>query len=346
MSSTIATDSPTENEFSSLSKIQKLAAFLVILKAESAAQIMSQLDDAELEAVSAEITKISSLSQEFQAEVLQEFSPVAVDAATSLNGGVGLAKILLEKSVGSSRASDILCRVTPARAQVAAMQQVAGIEPRQLFNLLRNEQLQTVALVASYMAPERASQLLSLLRPELQDEVIERLATLAPTSIEVVESVAEMLQKKFANNRARPLNQTGGVKAAAQVLNAFPRKTSDTILMSLRERNAALYDAVDKNMFTFADLERLDPKTLQKIMQEVDMRTLSIALKAASEKLKSVFFSCLSKRAADTVREEISFLGTLKPNQVEAAQGEIIETVKRLEGAGEVNLDELRQNAA
>jgi flagellar motor switch protein FliG len=343
MNNTMAADATATMEFSKLTKFQKLAAFLLILKPENAAQIMGQLEEAELEAVSAEIAKFTNISQELQAEILREFSPVALEAATSIRGGVGSAKHLLEKSVGVFRASDILCRVAPAQNQVAAMEQIVEIDPRQLYNVLRHEQLQTIALVASYMSPDKASQLLSLLRPELRAQVVERLAGMAPTSIEIVESVAEMLQKKLTNNRAGAVNQTGGVKAAAQLLNAFSRDVSDSVLISLKERNAELGEAVMKKMFTFDELERLNPQTLQKILQEVDIRMLSVALKSAGESVKTALFACLSKRAAENLREEISFLGPLKLSQIEEAQGHIIESVKQLEASGEIDLDELRQ---
>ena len=338
-------DDTASPDYASMNKLQKLAAFLLILDAENASRLMGALDEQELETVSAEMARFSSVPQDLQMELLREFSPVAVEAATSVGGGVDRVKSLLEQSVGRFRASDIMCRVMPTRTTVVAMQQIVDMDPRQLFNLLRHEQLQIIALVASYMTANKASQLLSLLRPEQREDVIERLATLAPTSVEVVEDVAEMLQKKLANNRTRALSQTGGTKAAAQLLNALPRNISEPILLSLRERNADLGAAVLKKMLTFEELERLDSKSLQKVMQEVDMRSLAIALKSASEGLKNAILSCISKRAAESIREEISFLGPLKVSQIETAQGEIIEIVRRLEAEGSVDLEALRHTS-
>jgi flagellar motor switch protein FliG len=202
-----------------------------------------------------------------------------------------------------------------------------------------------MALVASYLTKEKASQLLTLMRPDMREQVIERLARLAPTSIEVVESVAEALQRKIGNSRTRALNQTGGLKVAAQLLNALPKDISKSILVSLRERNSDLAEAVSKKMFTFEELERLDVKTLQKILQTVDLRTLTVSLKTASESLKAKLLSCVSKRAAEGIAEEISFMGPLKLSEIEAARSLIIDTVKQLEGDGEVDLDDMRQAA-
>jgi flagellar motor switch protein FliG len=200
-----------------------------------------------------------------------------------------------------------------------------------------------MALVVSYLPSQKASQFLSLVRPELREQLVERLATLSPTSIEVVESVAESLQANLAGNPASALSHTGGIKVAAELLNALPKNLSDSILASLRERNADLGEAVLKKMLTFEELARLDSKTLQKILQEVDFRSLAVALTTAPLNLKNKFFSSISKRAADNVREEISFLGQIKASEIDQAQMEIIETVRKLESDGTINLDAIRQ---
>jgi flagellar motor switch protein FliG len=141
------------------------------------------------------------------------------------------------------------------------------------------------------------------------------------------------------------LNQTGGAKQAAQVLNAMPKTVSKSILDSLKERNPELGQAVLQKMFTFEELEGLDSKVLQKIFQNIELSVLTVALKGANEKLTNKLLSCLSKRAAESVREEISFLGAVKLRQIEGAQAQIIEAVRKLESEGEIDLDEMRMAA-
>jgi flagellar motor switch protein FliG len=343
MESTNQAGAGATSEFASLTGIQKLAALLLVLDTDNAAKLMAQFEEPELEAVSAEMAKFTMISQEMQYDLLREFSTVAVEAASAVQGGVDRAKGLLEKSVGTYRAADIIGRVSPQLPSVAAMQQIVEMDTRQVFNVLRYEQLQTIALVVSYLPPDKASQMLTLVRPDLREKVIERLATLAPTSVEVVESVAEELHSKLAGNRTQALSHTGGVKIAAQVLNGLPKNVADSILVALKERNSDLGEEVLKKMLTFDELQGLNSKTLQKIMQEVDMRTLAVALKTAGDGLKTALLSCISKRAAENVREEMSFLGPLKLREIEEAQGEIIATVRRLEGDGEIDLEEIRQ---
>ncbi len=328
--------SPTD--IGQMTKVQKLAALLILLGPESAAQIVKIFDEHELELISVEMSKITLISQELQADILREFSEVALNSATGVLGGVGFTKSVLERSVGASRASDIINRISPASEPVPAMKQIIEMEPRQLSNLLKIENPQTIALVVSYLSPDKSSQLLMLLRPEVRDQVVERLATLAPTPVEVVERIADVLNRRAGTKAARAVNQTGGIKNAANLLNALDKNTGQSMLVELERRNPELTAAIRQKMFTFDDLALLDAASLQKIMREVDMRDLAVSLKTASPQLKSKLLSCISKRAAETVNEEISFLGPLKKKDIEAAQLRIIDNVRQLESQGEIDL--------
>jgi flagellar motor switch protein FliG len=225
------------------------------------------------------------------------------------------------------------------------VRRIADLEPRLLANLIKDENVQTIALVASYLRADKASEVLNLLRAEVRDQVIERLASLGPTPIEVIETVAEVLQRRLTGSSSRGLQQTGGVKSAADLLNSLKKDVSKTILASLEERNAELGQAIRQKMFTFADLIKLDSTSLQKILREVDMRDLALALKKADDGIKAKLFSAISKRAAETVNEEISFMGAVKLKEIDAAQVRIIEVVRRLETDGEIDLESMGEPA-
>lgn len=321
-----------------MTKVQKLAALLIILGPESASQILKIFDEHELEVITAEMTKMTLIPHDLQQDILSEFSDVAINAGTGILGGVNFARSALERSVGLFRASDIIGRVAPSSAPVPAMKQITDMDTRQLCNLLKQEQPQTIALITSYLSPEKSSQLLMLLRPDLRDQVVERLATLAPTPVEVVERVADVLNRRAGAKPTSALNQTGGVKNAADLLNALDKNIGLAMLMELEKRNPELSQAIRQKMFTFEDLAQLDSASLQKVMREVDMRDLAVSLKTASPELKAKLLSCISKRAAETVNEEISFLGPLKKKDIETAQLRIIDNVRQLESQGEIDL--------
>ncbi len=339
----IQTQSDSAGESVKLTKIQKLAALLIILGPEGAAKILGSLDEREVEAVSTEMARTPMVDADLQSEILNEFGEVALMAGTSLRGGLAFTRTALEKALGAKKASHVIARVTPTRPATGFMRQIVELEAREICNLLKNEQPQTIALMTSYLPADKASQLLWALRPELRASVVERLATLGPTPTEVVDRVAEIVAQKMSGNSARLVNQTGGVKSAADLLKAMEKEAGRTLLASIEERNPELGKLIRQKMFLFEDLGLLEVASLQKLLREVDTRDLAVALKNSSDQLKKALLSCISKRAAETVAEEMTFLGTLKLREIEGAQMRIIDVVRRLESEGEIDLSEIDQ---
>ena len=330
-------------EIQRLSRQQKLAALLVMLGPDAAAQLLRGFEPLEVESICSEMAKFSMIGQDLQTQILREFSEVAVDAGTAVRGGVDVTRATLEKAIGVFKATEILSRVAPTRSSVAAIQEIVDMEPRQVYNLIRHEQPQTVALVLSYIGADKAAETLSFFQPDQRDKVLERIATLAPTPVEVVEKVVAVLVAKRGVNQTRALSQTGGVKTAADLLNAMDKNQGKNLLGSLEERNPELSQAIRQKMFTFEDLANLDMTVLQRILREVDLRELALALKSASEKLKTKLLACITKRAAETVQEEITFMGPVRLRDIEAAHMHVIDAVRRLENEGAIDLGEARK---
>jgi flagellar motor switch protein FliG len=342
MSATLEIHPEMGAEAGALTKVQKLAALLVMLGTESAATILRQFQAREIEAISREMARFNLITRDQQHEILQEFSEVAVAASTSIAAGVEVTRNTLEKAIGSFKASDVLGRVVSSRAPVGAMQVIAEMDARHIFNLIRDEQVQAITFIISHLSPEKGAQILALLRPEQRDQVVERLAVLAPTPVEVAEKVVDVLNAKMGVKQTRAMTQTGGVTTVADVLNAMDKTVSRTLLTSIEERNPDLSLAIRKKMFTFEDLLSLGGPSIQRIMREVEMRDVAVALKKASEPLKKLLLSNISRRAAESVQEEMAFLGQIKLRDVEAAQFRIIDIVRKLEAEGEIDLDDAR----
>jgi flagellar motor switch protein FliG len=328
------------SENGSLSKVQMLAALLVMLGTESAAVILRQFQPREIEAISREMARFNLISREQQQQILEEFSDVALSASTSISAGADVTRHTLEKALGSFKASDVMGRVATTRAPLGSMQIIAEMDPRQVFNLVREEHIQVVTFVVSHLTPEKAAQVLNMLSPEKRELAVERLASLAATPVEVAEKVVEVLNTKLGVKQTRALSQTGGVTSVADVLNAMDKTVSRELLTNLESRNPELTMSIRKKMFTFEDLLLLNGSAIQRIMREIEMRDLTISLKKASEPLKKLLLGNISRRAAESVQEEIAFMGNVKARDIEAAQFRIIDAVRKLEAEGEIDLDE------
>jgi flagellar motor switch protein FliG len=337
----VATDT---TDYVEMTKLQKLAALLIILGQESASHLLRNLDEEELEEVSMEMARLTFVSQELQQDILEEFAEVAVAASAAILGGPSYAKSALERSVGPARASDILRRVSPGAVPTAALQPLLDMDCQDLINLLKGEQPQTLALIISYLPAEKISRFLVLLPPKARENVMMRLATMGASPVEVVERIASVLHQKTGTKPVRPLNQTGGVTTAAAVLNSLDRDVSQSVLVDLEKRNPKLHEEIRRKMFTFEDLVLLGPAALQKIVRQIDFDDLALALKTATFKLKTLLLSALTKRAGEEVLEKMAMLGPLQKREIEAAQARIVNAVRQLEGGGEINLNNLRNS--
>jgi flagellar motor switch protein FliG len=323
------------------SRVQKLAALLVILGPEAAAQVLQGFGPREVEELSAEMAKVPTISPQLRDDVLRDFSQVAVEAGTSLRGGVEVARATLAKAIGVFKATEVLSRTAPSRPNVGCVQAFDGMEPRQIYNLTRQEQPPIIALVLSYISPAKAAEALAFFAPEQRDKILERVATLAPTPVEVIEKVVEVLLARRGAIQTRALNQTGGIKTAAEVLNLMDKMQGRSLLGTLEERNPELGQAIRQKMFTFEDLIQLDAAMLQRLLRAVDVRELALALKRnASEKLKAALLGAVSRRAAEAIQEEIQFMGSVRLKDIQDAQMRILDGARQLDADGVIDLSE------
>ncbi len=322
-----------------LTASQKLATFLIVMGEDAAAEIIKNFDDNERELVCAEMANLPLLDSTEQGAVLQEFTSMAVEAQSGISGSVDFTRAVLEKSVGLFKAAEIIGRVGTARTSVATMQQIIDLDSVSICNLLKEEDPQTIALVVSYLPALKGSEVLMSMPERVREMVVEKLATLESTPIEVVETLGEVLSSKVGERVSRALNQTGGEKSAAAVLNAMNKDERKKLLDNMDERAPDLVRSIRMKMFTFDDLQTLDVKTMQKIMREVDANKLAVALSAATDQLKDAMLGALSKRAAENVKDEIENMGKVSLREVEANQNSIIDVVRQLETEGEISLE-------
>ncbi len=326
-------------DYAKLTRQQKLALFLVVIGPEAAADVLRQFDDAEIELLCREMSTISIVPHAIQKQVVEELSTVLAQSANCALGGLGYAQKALELAKGDYKATAIIGRVGPVGTSVDVIKDISEMEGRQIFNLIKNEQPQTISFVLSYLDSAKCSEVFALLGPELREEVLERLGTIESTSLELVAKIASSLGKHF-DSKVRPaFHRSGGVRAVADLLNQLDKEMSKNLLARLEERNATLSAAIRKKLFSFEDLNRLQPADLQRILREVDSSNLAISMKSASEPLREKIYASISKRAAESLKEEIEMLGPVRLKDVEVAQDAIIQVVRRLEEEGQISVD-------
>jgi flagellar motor switch protein FliG len=326
-------------DYTKLSRQQKLALFLIVIGPESAAEVLRQFEDPEVEMLCREMSTFTIIPAGAQRQAVEEFSTLVANGAGSALGGLGYAQRTLEIAKGDYKAAAILSRVGPVGTAVDVIKDISEMEGRQIFNLVKYEQPQTISFLLSYLDSTKAADVFGLLSPDLREEVIERLGTIESTSLELVGKIARSLGKHYDTKTRPSFHSSGGIRAVADLLNQLDKETSKNLLARLEERNATLSAAIRKKLFSFEDLNRLQPADLQRVLREVDSSNLAISMKSASETLRGKFYASISKRAAESLKEEIEMLGPVRLKDVEAAQDAIIQVVRRLEEEGQISLD-------
>jgi len=318
-----------------LSGLQKAAILLISMGREASTKVFNHLSEEEIEQLTLAIANIQKVDPKEKQEVLQEFHEMCIAQDYLAVGGIGYAQDVLESAVGKEKAKQIIMRLT-SQLQIKPFDFARRIDPIQIYNFLQNEHPQTIALVLAHLEPQQASSILSSLTEELQSDVARRIALLEQASPEVIKEVERILEEKLATSIRHDYSVVGGIESIVSILNGVDRSTEKSILEQLEMDNQELADEIKKRMFVFEDIITLDPRAIQRVIQEVENQDLLLALKAASPEVKKVIFDNMSRRMVETFEEEMQYLGPVRVKDVEESQGRIVSVIRRLEDAGEV----------
>lgn len=315
--------------------LRKSAIVLLSLEKPLAAEVMSQLSKESVESLTMEIAKLEDVTKDDQDSVIEEFYNLGLARTHIERGGMDYAFELLKQSLGPEKATSILDNVKQSLSSVPfGFLQKAGAE--NLLTFVMEEHPQTIALILSHLPSGLAAEVLSGLPSNKQLEVIRRVANMEQTSPEVVRDVEKSLETRMRSMFMQQLEKAGGVQSVAQILNVTDRMTNKAILETLEQEDPELVEQIRRLMFVFDDLMKLDDKAIQMLLKEVETSQWALALKGASDELKSKIQGNLSQRAAAMLQEEMQYLGPVRVTDVEAMQQTIVDAVRRLEDAGEI----------
>ena len=315
---------------------QKAAILFITLGPEASSGILKRLPEPEIQKITYEIANITSVNSEQRQAILEEFLQINKAKDYILEGGMDYAKTLLSKAIGPQRANEILEKVSEATQQYRPFAIARKADPSQLLNVISFEQPQTIALILCYLQPEKAAQVMAELPEEMQSEVAYRIATMSNTSPMVIKEIEKVLESKLSSVVRTEMTVIGGVPSLVDILNQVDRTTEKNITEGLEREDAELADKVKSSMFVFEDIITLDDVSIQRILREVDVKDLSLALKGCSEEVAEAIYRNQSKRAAASLKEDMEFLGPVRLMDVEKAQQSIVSIIRRLDEAGEI----------
>lgn len=319
-----------------LTGIEKAAILFITLGPDLSSKILKKLPESMIEKITFEIANITRVEPAVKDEIITEFVETQRASQYIKEGGLDYARDILTKALGSKKAEEILMnseRIAQTRKPFTLARKT---DPIQLLKTIVNEHPQTIALISCFLQPDKAAQILSGLPEEIKSDVAYRIATMNKTSPKVIKQVEQILDKKLSNVLEGNFEAYGGIKTLVEILNSTNRGTEKSILEALEQEDADLAEEIKDSMFVFEDIINLDNVYVQRVLRDVDNSDLALALKGSSKEVADHVYANISKRAAETLREDIEFMGPVRITAVEEAQHKIVGIIRRLDEAGEI----------
>lgn len=305
----------------------KVAVLMKALGREAVQEVLTQLSDGEREQVMVHVSQLGELAPEVVEKVAQEFIALAPQFHRD---------VLPQDPAAQSKGPAARSKGDDSAEGKQKLEAIEAMDPEQLAETIRNEHPQTIALIASHLKPEKASQVLGTLPDELRGEVAIRVANLKKVMSGMVAEVDKVFKEILDGASTSSTYRTGGIDHLADILNQSTELVGDQIMADIEEIDPELAARIKERMFIFDDLILVDDRGMQKVLRQVETRELAVALKAAAEETKEKVFTNMSQRAAEILQEEIESLGPVRMAEVEEAQQKVTRIIQEMESKGEI----------
>jgi flagellar motor switch protein FliG len=328
-----ASKAPVKEDLRSLTGPERAAIFLLSLGEEHGAKLWAMLEEDEVRELSQAMSNLGTVSSGLVEKLLIEFVS-QLSSTGSLMGSYESTERLLQRFIQPDKVGQIMEEIRGPAGRTM-WDKLANVNETVLANYLKNEYPQTVAVVLSKIKSEHAARVLAALPEEFSLDVVQRMLRMESVQKDILDKVEQTLRTEFMSNLARTAKRDAH-EMMAEIFNNFDRQTENRFLTALEERNRESSERIKALMFTFEDLGKLDPGSVQTLLRYVEKDKLAIALKGATDSLRDVFFSNMSERAGKILREDMEALGPVRLKDVDEAQMRMVNVAKDLANKGEI----------
>ena len=313
------------------------AILLMLLADEDAGELVKSLDPVSVRRLGESMFKVAN-ADEATIEAALDMFVERSRATSALSVGIEpRVRSVFTRALGNVRADNILTQIAP-RSSAAALEMLRWLEVDTISTILRHEHAQVGALILAVLTPETAAKALADFDEHQQADLLARAARLTKVRREAVEDLEHVLADYADGTSSAPPIKLGGTSEAAQIVNRMRRADGQRLIDSIKKTDEDLAIAIERQMLVFEDLAQLDAKSLGAVLRVVEGAVLTRALRGVSPELFEQMLSCMSSRAADTIRDEISESPPAKKAEVEEAQRTILAAARKLADAGEIQL--------
>jgi flagellar motor switch protein FliG len=322
-----------KDDIRSLTGAERAAVLMLSLGEEHSAKIWSLMDEEEVKEVSQVMSNLGSISSNVIEKLLVEFVS-QMSGTGSLMGSYESTERLITRFMPHDKVAQIMEEIRGPAGRTM-WDKLANVNESVLANYLKNEYPQTVSVVLSKIKPEHAARVLGALPEEFALEVVQRMLRMESVQKDILDKVEQTLRVEFMSNLARTAKRDSH-EHMAEIFNNFDRQTESRFITALEERSRDSAERIKALMFTFEDLGKLDPGSIQTLLRHIEKDKLGLALKGATDGLRDVFFSNMSERAGKILREDMEAMGPVRLKDVDESQMRMVNVAKDLANKGEI----------
>jgi len=313
------------------------AAIILMCLGDSAKALWSTMEEDEIKEVSQAMSSLGLVPAANVEALVIEFV-TKLSGSGSLMGSFEQTQRMLSAFLPKEKVESLMEEIRgPAGRNI--WDKLANVNETVLASYLKNEYPQTVAVVLAKVRPEHAAKVLAELPEEFAAECVQRMLAMEPVQREILEKIELTLRTEFMSNLART-SKRDSHEMMAEIFNNFDRATEGRFITALEDKSRDSADRIRALMFVFEDLNKLDAGGVQTLLRSVDKSDLAIALKGASDALRTLFFSNMSERGGKILKEEMAGMGPVRLKDVDAAQTRMVAMAKDLAARGEIVLSD------
>jgi flagellar motor switch protein FliG len=316
-----------------LSGAERSAIVMLALGEEHSAKLWQMMDEDEVKEISQVMSTLGSISSSLVDKLLVDFVS-QMSGTGSLLGSYEATERLISRFMPEDKVGQIMEEIRGPAGRTM-WDKLANVNETVLANYLKNEYPQTVSVVLSKIKPEHAARVLGALPEEFALEVVHRMLRMESVQKDILDKVEKTLRVEFMSNLARTAKRDSH-EHMAEIFNNFDRQTESRFIVALEERSRDSAERIKALMFTFEDLGKLDPGSIQTLLRHVEKDKLGLALKGATDTLRDTFFSNMSERAGKILREDMEAMGPVRLKDVDEAQMRMVNVAKDLANKGEI----------
>lgn len=317
--------------------LERCAILLLSLGEDAAAEVFKHLSAREVQMIGTSMANLTQITRADVDGVLEDFRQEADQFMAVTLGSDDYIRSVLTKALGTDRAAGLIEDILEASGGSSGIDALNWLDPASVTELIQDEHPQIIATILVHLERDRASAVLELLNERIRNDVILRIATFGGVQPAALQELTEVLNNVLSGQGTKR-SKMGGVRTAAEIINYMSSSEEEAIVSALREIDTDLTERIVEEMFVFENLIDLEDAAIQLILREIDMGSLTVALKGSPQDLCEKFTKNMSKRAADMLLEDLDAQGPMRMSRVEAEQKAILQVARTLAESGAFTL--------